>query len=98
MATKNSDWYPHRRDEIISMAEVWKTELAADTEPGDIPAPEATATATAKQLPYYAFVTGGKLVLDLEGESGRTIYLRLRYENVKAQGGPFGPVTRAVAP
>lgn len=56
------------------------------------------APTTGKQLPDYRFVTGGKLLLDLEGESGNTIYLALCYENQKGAAGPFGAIMKAVVP
>jgi hypothetical protein len=51
-----------------------------------------------KQLADYHFVTDGKMLLDLDGESGNTIYISLTYENQKGQMGPMSPVIKAVIP
>jgi hypothetical protein len=44
------------------------------------------------------FTREKKLLLDLDGESGKTVYLCLRYENSKGEAGPFGPILHAVIP
>jgi hypothetical protein len=54
--------------------------------------------ATGEDMPYTVFTREKKLLLDLDGESGKTVYLCLRYENSKGEAGPFGPILHAVIP
>jgi hypothetical protein len=54
--------------------------------------------ATGEDMPYAVFTREKKLLLDLDGESGKTVYLCLRYENSKGEAGPFGPILHAVIP
>ncbi|MDR0598924.1 MAG: hypothetical protein LBG84_02415 [Treponema sp.] len=51
-----------------------------------------------KELPEHWYITKGGLRLDLDGESGQTMYVCLRYENSKGQTGPFGPIQQVVVP
>ena len=62
---------------------------------------EAEAPATGRALPYSIFTRRKKERFDFDGESGRTVYFCLRYENPKGgeEGqGPFGPILSAVIP
>jgi hypothetical protein len=65
-----------------------------ESHPIRIPAPPTAGN----QLPEYHFITAGKLILDLEGESGNTLYFSLCYENARGMSGPFGPIVKAVIP
>jgi hypothetical protein len=54
-----------------------------------------------KNLPYEIFTRRKRSLLDFDGESGKTIYICLRYENEKGGEdgvGPFGPIFKAVIP
>jgi hypothetical protein len=53
---------------------------------------------TGEDMPYAVFTREKKLRLDLDGESGKIVYLCLRYENSKGEAGPFGPILHAVVP
>jgi hypothetical protein len=53
---------------------------------------------TGEDLRYAVFTREKKLLLDLDGESGKTVYFCLRYENSKGEAGPFGPILHAVIP
>jgi hypothetical protein len=54
--------------------------------------------ATGEDLPYAVFTREKKMLFDLDGESGKTVYICLRYENQKGDAGPFGPGLHAVIP
>ncbi|MDR1229857.1 MAG: hypothetical protein LBK61_00485 [Spirochaetaceae bacterium] len=57
--------------------------------------------ASGKDLPHSVFTREKKILFDFDGESGKTVYFCLRYENQKGgkKGwGPFGPVLHAVIP
>jgi hypothetical protein len=59
------------------------------------------APATGKDLPHSVFTREKKMFFDFEGESGKTIYFCLCYENQKGGKtgqGPFGPIISAVIP
>ena len=49
-------------------------------------------------LPYSEWASTKKLLLDLDGESGNTIWICLQYETKRGKPGPFGPVLKAVIP
>ena len=51
-----------------------------------------------KELPYSVFTRRKKELIDLDGESGNTVYICLRYENSKGAAGPYGPILHAVIP
>jgi hypothetical protein len=56
---------------------------------------------TGDDLPYAVFIRKKKMRFDFSGESGKTIYFCLRYENEKGGedgAGPFGPIFKAVIP
>jgi hypothetical protein len=57
--------------------------------------------ATGENLPYSVFTREKKILFDFNGESGKTIYFCLCYQNQKGgeKGtGPFGPILSAVIP
>ena len=45
---------------------------------------------TGDDLPHSVFTRSRKRRFDFDGESGRTVYFCLRYENSKGETGPFG--------
>jgi hypothetical protein len=49
-------------------------------------------------LPHSVFTRKSKYFFDFDGDSGKTIYFCLRYENGKGEAGPFGPLISAVIP
>jgi hypothetical protein len=52
-------------------------------------------------LPHSTFTHRKKFRFDFEGESGKTVWFSIRYENSKGgkEGeGPFGPIFSAVIP
>jgi hypothetical protein len=52
-------------------------------------------------LPHSTFTHRKKFRFDFEGDSGKTVYFCLRYENEKGGNdgeGPFGPITSAIVP
>jgi hypothetical protein len=56
---------------------------------------------TGRDFPHSTFTHRKNYLFDLEGESGKTIYFCLRYENEKGgkEGeGPFGPIFSAIIP
>jgi hypothetical protein len=61
----------------------------------------AAAPQTGDDLPHSVFTRRKRHRFDFDGNSGKTVYFCLRYENGK--GGeegesPFGPILRAVIP
>ncbi|MDR0599451.1 MAG: hypothetical protein LBG84_05140 [Treponema sp.] len=54
--------------------------------------------ASGRDLPYSEWASAKKLLLDLDGESGNTIWLCLRYETKRGKPGPFGPILKAIIP
>jgi hypothetical protein len=61
----------------------------------------ATPPLTGRDFPHSTFTHRKNYLFDLEGESGKTIYFCLRYENGKGgeEGeGPFGPIFSAIIP
>jgi hypothetical protein len=54
--------------------------------------------ASGHDLPYSEWASAKKLLLDLDGESGNTIWLCLQYETKRGKPGPFGPILKAVIP
>jgi hypothetical protein len=54
--------------------------------------------ASGHDLPYSEWASAKKLLLDLDGESGNTIWLCLHYETKRGKPGPFGPILKAVIP
>jgi hypothetical protein len=56
---------------------------------------------TGKDLPHSTFTHRSKYRFDFEGDSGRTVWFCLRYENNKGGKdgeGPFGPLFNAIIP
>jgi hypothetical protein len=53
---------------------------------------------TGDDLPHSVFVKKRKHVFDFEGDSGKTVWFCLRYENEKGDPGPYGPLFSAVIP
>lgn len=53
---------------------------------------------SAEELPYSLFTRRQRHEFNLEGESGNTLWLCLRYENSKGKSGPFGPILETVIP
>jgi hypothetical protein len=54
-----------------------------------------------EDLPHSTFVHGKRFLFDFAGDSGKTVYFSLRYENEKGgkEGeGPFGPIFSAIIP
>jgi hypothetical protein len=54
-----------------------------------------------KELPHSTFTHRKRFRFDFDGESGKTVYFCLRYENEKGgkEGeGPFGPIFSAIIP
>ncbi|MDR2194913.1 MAG: hypothetical protein LBP19_10725, partial [Treponema sp.] len=52
-------------------------------------------------LPHSTFTHRKRYLFDFDGDSGKTVYFCLRYENEKGgeEGeGPFGPIVSAVIP
>ena len=49
-------------------------------------------------LPKSIFTRRKKERFDFEGESGKTVYFCLQYENPRGDVGPFGPMLSAVIP
>jgi hypothetical protein len=54
--------------------------------------------ATGDDLPHSVFTRRKKILFDFDGESGKTIYICLRYETARGLPGPFGPILHAVIP
>jgi hypothetical protein len=50
------------------------------------------------ELPHSVFTRTKKHQFDFDGDSGKTAYFCLRYENAKGEVGPFGPLLSAVIP
>jgi hypothetical protein len=53
---------------------------------------------TGKDLPESLFTRRKKERFDFDGESGKTVYFCLRYENPAGKAGSFGPILSAVIP
>jgi hypothetical protein len=56
---------------------------------------------TGNDLPHSTFTHRKKLRFDFDGDSGKTVYFCLRYENQKGSKdgeGPFGPILSAIVP
>jgi hypothetical protein len=53
---------------------------------------------TGKDLPESLFTRRKKERFDFDGESGKTVYFCLRYENPAGKAGPFGPILSVVIP
>jgi hypothetical protein len=58
----------------------------------------ASPPATGDDLPHSRWSRHKKEVFDFEGDSGKTAYFCLRFENTKGQPGPFGPILQTVIP
>jgi hypothetical protein len=58
----------------------------------------AAPPATGDDLPHSVFTREKKMLFDFDGESGKTIYICLRYETSRGLPGPFGPMLHAVIP
>jgi hypothetical protein len=61
----------------------------------------AAPPVTGKDLPHSTFTHRKHFRFDFDGDSGKTVYFCLRYENQKGgeEGeGPFGPITSAIIP
>jgi hypothetical protein len=53
---------------------------------------------TGKDLPESIFTRRKKERFDFDGESGKTVYFCLRYENPTGAAGSFGPILSAIIP
>jgi hypothetical protein len=51
---------------------------------------------TGEELPNSVFTRKSKHLFDFEGESGKTVYFCLRFENPSGEHGPFGPIFSVV--
>ncbi|MDR1248073.1 MAG: hypothetical protein LBK63_02110 [Treponema sp.] len=61
----------------------------------------AAPPVTGNDLPHSTFTHRKKFRFDFEGDSGKTVYFCLRYENEKGGKdgeGPFGPILSAIVP
>ncbi|MDR1419618.1 MAG: hypothetical protein LBI86_04535 [Treponema sp.] len=61
----------------------------------------ASPPATGEDLPHSVFTHKKKYRFDFDGDSGKTVYFCLKYENEKGgeKGeGPFGPIMQAIIP
>jgi hypothetical protein len=61
----------------------------------------ASPPATGEDLPHSVFTHKKKHRFDFDGDSGKTVYFSLKYENEKGgeEGeGPFGPIFSAIIP
>ncbi|MDR2133805.1 MAG: hypothetical protein LBP27_01765 [Treponema sp.] len=58
----------------------------------------ASPPVTGADLPHSVFTRKKKHLFDFDGDSGKTVYFCLRYENAKGASGPFGPLFQAVIP
>jgi hypothetical protein len=57
-----------------------------------------TPPETGSDLPHSVFTRKKRHLFDFDGESGKTVFFCLRYENSKGEAGPFGPIISAVIP
>jgi hypothetical protein len=48
------------------------------------------------ELPNSVFTRKHKYLFDFNGESGKTVYFCLRFENPSGESGPFGPIFSTV--
>jgi hypothetical protein len=64
------------------------------TGPWRITAPPVTGS----DLPWSKFTRRRRERFDFDGNSGKTVYICLCYENGKGNAGPFGPIISAVIP
>jgi hypothetical protein len=53
---------------------------------------------TGDELPHSRWTRRRKERLDFHGDGGKTAYFCIRYENVKGEYGPWGPVFQANIP
>jgi hypothetical protein len=53
---------------------------------------------TGDELPHSRFVRRKKERLYFTGDSGKTVYFCIRYENSKGDAGPWGPIFSAIIP
>ena len=53
---------------------------------------------TGGDLPHSVFTRKKKHIFDFSGDSGKTAWFCLRFENAKGASGPFGPLFSAVIP
>ncbi|MDR1250218.1 MAG: hypothetical protein LBK63_13070, partial [Treponema sp.] len=61
----------------------------------------ATPPVSGNDLPHSLFTHRKKFRFDFDGDSGKTVYFCLRYENEKGGKdgeGPFGPILSAIVP
>ena len=58
----------------------------------------AAPPATGDDLPHSVFTRKKKHLFDFEGDTGKTVYFCLRYENEKGEAGPYGPIFSALIP
>ncbi|MDR1418943.1 MAG: hypothetical protein LBI86_01065 [Treponema sp.] len=61
----------------------------------------ATPPLTGDDLPHSVFTHKKKHRFDFDGDSGKTVYFCLKYENERGREdgeGPFGPIIKAVIP
>jgi hypothetical protein len=64
------------------------------TKPWHIAAPPVVGS----DLAWSLFTRRRRERFNFEGNSGKTIYMALHYENGKGKAGPFGPISSAVIP
>jgi hypothetical protein len=53
---------------------------------------------TGSDLPHSIFTHRKSCRFDFDGESGKTVYFCIHYENGKGEAGPFGPIFSAIIP
>jgi hypothetical protein len=51
-----------------------------------------------EDLPWSKFTRRHRERFDLEGNSGKEIFISLCYENAKGERGPFGPIIKGIVP
>jgi len=56
------------------------------------------APASGEELPHSIFTRRKRILFDFDGDSGKPIFVSIRYENSKGERGPFGPMMSAVIP
>jgi hypothetical protein len=56
------------------------------------------APVSGKELPHSRWTRRQRERFDFDGDSGKTVYFCIRYENSKGEAGEFGPIFQAVIP
>jgi hypothetical protein len=56
------------------------------------------APQTGADLPHSQWVRRKRERFSFPGDSGKTVWIAIRYENSKGQSGPWGPLTSAIIP